>query len=125
MKLALNSTELFALCFLGSLVLTRVGVYLFVYYITHSLHQPPPETTLWGFRVHHYMYGIILILLGVAFKNVPLYAVGMGLFVDELTYLLMGGETHEDNYSLVSNLGTVVFALLVYFFRDKLLFFLD
>jgi len=45
------------------------------------------------------MYGIALIIASLFFKNIWLYAIGCGLFVDEIPYLLLNGKTHADNYS--------------------------
>jgi hypothetical protein len=67
------------------------------------------------------MYGIILILVSFLLKNPIIYAMGAGLFVDELTYILMGGKTHKDNYSKISLFGTLVFIILVFFLRNYLM----
>lgn len=67
------------------------------------------------------MYGLGGIFLGILFNSVIVYAIGLGLFVDELTYVFMKGETHEDNYSKVSLLGTVFFVIVVFFLQDYLL----
>lgn len=71
--------------------------------------------------MHHYMYGLILIVLSILFESLILYAVGLGLFIDELTYLLMRGKTHEDNYSTVSLLGTAILVTAVFIFKDYLI----
>jgi hypothetical protein len=46
------------------------------------------------------------------FRIVPLYAVGIGLILDEATFLALGGTSHADNYSTSSLLGTM---LLLFF----------
>ncbi|MBL4693975.1 hypothetical protein JKY72_01245 [Candidatus Gracilibacteria bacterium] len=117
----MEDSKYFFLVFVLVLVLTRVGVYLWVYYVMNYLHQAPPQTIMFGFRVHHYMYGILLMIIGAISKNMMISAVGMALFVDELPFVLRGVETHEANYSLLSNLGVVFFAFVVYFFRENLL----
>jgi len=71
--------------------------------------------------MHHWMYGVILIIISFIVQSIALYAVGLGLFVDELSYILIGGKNHKDNYSIKSILGTVLFIVIVYVFRDKIL----
>ena len=98
----------FFLIFLATILLTRIAVYL----------RPVPSPTIGNFRLHHYMYGIALIIIGLIISFMPVYAVGLGLFIDELTYLIIRGKTHEDNYSKKSLVGTIFFIILVFFFRD-------
>ena len=69
------------------------------------------------------MYGIVGILFGLIIHSVIIYAIGLGLFVDELAYLLMRGKTHEDNYSKISLLGTAVFVIIVFLFKNYLILF--
>ena len=40
------------------------------------------------------------------------FAVGFGLFVDELAYILIRGKDHKDNYSPISLIGTACFTIL-------------
>ncbi len=82
--------------------------------------HPVPAPTIGGLRTHHYMYGAIAMLIGLATKSISLYAVGMGLFIDELTFLFTGGRTHQDNYSSVSLLGTAILVGLVFVLRGYL-----
>ena len=69
------------------------------------------------------MYGLISIFAGLTFHSVMIYAIGLGLFIDELTYLLIQGKNHKDNYSKTSLLGTLFFIIIVFVFRKYLLFF--
>ena len=101
----------FFLIFLATILITRIVVYL----------RPVPSPTIGNFRLHHYMYGIVLIVIGLIASFMPIYAVGFGLFIDELTYLIIGGKTHEDNYSKKSLVGTLFFIILAFFFRDYIL----
>jgi len=69
------------------------------------------------------MYGLVGIFAGLSFHSIMIYAIGLGLFVDELTYLLIRGKNHKDNYSKISLLGTLFFAIIVFIFRKYFLFF--
>ena len=103
------ATEFF-LIFLATVLVTRIFVYLF----------PIPAPTVNDFRMHHWMFGLLGVIVGVMFHSLFIYAVGLGLFVDELTYLLIRGKTHKDNYSKKSILGTIAFILLVFILKDYL-----
>ena len=98
--------------FLVTIVITRVFVYL----------KPIPSPTIRGFRTHHYMYGIAIAIIGAFAHNIILYAIGLGLFIDELGYLLINGKTHEDNYSKPSLILLAIFVILVFLFREQILF---
>ena len=99
--------ELFYVVFVT--VLTA-RILLFVY--------PTPGPTIRGFRIHHWMLGAVLIPLGLLNESLFMYAVGIGLFIDELTFLLLRGSSHTDNYSKVSVIGTLIFLTLVFLARD-------
>lgn len=98
----------FFLIFLSTITITRL--LLFIY--------PFPAPTFGKFRTHHYMYGLVGIAIGLLANSITIYAVGLGLFVDELTYLLMRGKDHKDNYSKISLFGTIFFVAVVFLFRD-------
>lgn len=98
----------FFLIFAITIVATRLIIFF----------HPIPAPTIGKFRIHHYMYGLIAIAIGLTFQSIMLYAIGMGLFVDELTYLLMRGKTHKDNYSKISLLGTLILVTIVFIFKN-------
>ena len=102
----------FFVIFFITILLTRVFLYV----------HPTPAPTINGFRAHHYMYGLILAPAGALLGSVTIFAVGAGLFVDELGYLLIGGKTHEENYSKTSLVLLVIFIVLAYIFREQILF---
>lgn len=64
------------------------------------------------------MFGIVGIILGLLTNFIFVYAIGWGLFIDELTYLLMRGKTHGDNYSKTSIVGTIIFIIIVFVLRN-------
>lgn len=106
--------DTFTITFILALIVTRIGVYLLVL-IKDKSGKPRPETELFGFRIHHYMYGIILGAIGYLINNTVLFAIGLALFIDELPFLLMRGKTHEDNYSIVANIGVAIFGGVIIF----------
>ncbi len=98
----------FFLLFLVTILVTRIFVFLF----------PIPSPTIGKLRTHHYIFGVAGILVGLLIHSVIIYSIGFGLFIDELTYLIIGGKTHRDNYSKISLFGTLFFVILVFLFRD-------
>ena len=70
--------------FLLTILITRI----FLYY------KPVASPTIKGLRLHHYMYGLVLAVVGFVLSNITLYGVGLGLFVDELTYILIRRQSN-------------------------------
>lgn len=97
--------------FLATILVTRIFLYF----------CPTPSPTLGAVRLHHYMYGVVAIVLGVALNILTLFAIGLGLFIDELTFLLIKGKTHKDNYSKISLLGTLFLVIIIFFTQKYLL----
>lgn len=106
----MKKADLFFGIFLGMIVFIRVFLW---FYTVHS-----PE--VFGLQMHHYMYGLVLIPLGYWMRNIPLFAIGMALFVDELGFVLIGGESHDDNYSILSLSLLVVFVILTFVWRERI-----
>ena len=106
----MKSEDRFFLIFLATILLVRI--FLFFY--------PTPSPTISGFRFHHWMFGIFLLLITFVVRKIPLFAVGLALFVDELTYLIINGQTHAENYSLPSLVGTALFVILIFGGRSKI-----
>ena len=97
----------FFLIFLLTILITRVFLYF----------KPTPSPTIKGLRLHHYMFGLIILVFSLVMKNLILYSIGLGLFIDEFTFLLMRGKNHKDNYSKISLIGTAIFILIVFIFK--------
>ncbi len=109
----MNQTIYFIIIFISTILATRIFLYL----------KPTPSPTIKGFRLHHYMFGLILILVGMLLTNITIYAVGLGLFIDELPYILLKGKNHKDNYSTKSLLGVLILMIVVILLKDYLVFF--
>lgn len=95
-----------------TILLTRVWVYIF--------NRPSP--TIKNFRTHHWMYGllitIILFSISSFYKNIYFLAISMGIFLDEIGFIIINGKTHEDNYSPKSFMILMFFILLLFIFRE-------
>jgi hypothetical protein len=93
--------------FLAVIIVTRISLFL----------RPKGSPTILNIRLHHYMYGIALIGFSAIFNFPILYPIGLGLFVDELPFLILRGKNHKDNYSVGSLLGLGICILLVCMFK--------
>ena len=100
-----------------TILLTRILVFVF--------NKPSP--TIKGFRTHHWMYGllftIILFSISSLYKNIYLLSISMGIFLDEIGFILIRGKTHEDNYSIKSFVILIFFILLLYVFKEYIIDF--
>ena len=97
--------------FLATVLLVRIFLYF----------KPISSPTIAGIRLHHWMFGVVGMPVALLIHSIPLYALSLGVFVDELPFLLMGGKNHKDNYSWLSVSGVVVLCLLVVLFKETLL----
>ncbi len=81
--------------------------------------------TIRGFKLHHYMYGIALIVLAFLISNLTLYGIGIGLFIDEFALVLVkkGNNFHWKEYnSLLGRVGALVCLGLCYVFMNYIVF---
>jgi hypothetical protein len=107
--------DYFFLIFLGTIAVVR---FLLIKKIT--------APTIQGFRLRHYMYGIVLLGVAIVIHNLATFAIGLGLIVDELPVFIVRGPGHKDEYwhgcddyhSKWSTAGLLIFILLVFAFRD-------
>ncbi len=73
------------------------------------------------------MYGLLftIILLGLSklYTNIYLLSISMGVFLDEIGFIIIRGKTHEDNYSPKSFIVLMIFMLLLFIFRENIVNF--
>ncbi|MCI9280940.1 MAG: hypothetical protein HFI49_01600 [Bacilli bacterium] len=97
-----------------TIIITRVVVYIF--------NKPSP--TIKNFRTHHWMFGLLFIILlfGISnyYTNIYLLAISTGVFLDEIGFIIMRGKDHEDNYSPKSFMILLIFILLLFIFRENI-----
>ena len=100
-----------------TIIITRLLVYLF--------NKPSP--TIKNFRTHHWMYGLMLtiILFSISsfYTNIYLLSISMGIFLDEIGFIIIRGKSHEDNYSPKSFMILMFFILLLFIFRENIVNF--
>ncbi|TSC66043.1 MAG: hypothetical protein G01um101477_249 [Candidatus Doudnabacteria bacterium Gr01-1014_77] len=96
-------------------LVTIIGIRLFLFV------RPMAGITIGPVRVHHYMWGIVGASIAIVLHVMPLFAISLALIIDELTFVCIGGSTHEDNYSTISLIGTIALSALVFVLRRQLL----
>ena len=114
----MTSGDYFFLIVLGTVAATRFFLFL----------TKLPAPSIKGFRTRHYMYGLILILVAFFSHSLTIYAVGLGLFVDELPAILVKGPGHKEEqwngceayYTPWCFAGVLILIFLTYLFRDFL-----
>ena len=101
----------FFLIFAGTIAATRTILFI----------RPIPSPVIRGFRIHHYMYGLAGLLISLSAGVLPLYAISVGLFADELTFVLMGGQLHREDYQTKTSFaGTACVVALAFLLRNYL-----
>lgn len=100
-----------------TILITRAVVYIF--------NKPSP--TIKSFRTYHWMFGlfftIILFCISSFYTNIYLLSISMGIFLDEIGFIIIRGKTHEDNYSPKSFMILIFFIILLFIFRENIINF--
>lgn len=108
--------DYFFLFFLGTIAITRLLL------VSHKMAGP----TIKGFRLRHYMFGLVLLISAFLIDNLTIYAIAFGLIVDEISVVLAKGPGHKDEYwrgcedyhTRRSFAGVLILILLVFMFRN-------
>lgn len=96
---------------LGTVIITKVVL------LNPRIHCP----TVLGVRLHHWMYGVALVVVGVTVSNITMYAIGLALFIDQLPLFIFRRWRHEDSYSTGTLITIGMFLALIFIFRSQLL----
>ncbi len=112
----MTNGDLFFVVFLGIIAATRFLVFI----------RRGRGPMFMGVRVRHYMEGIVLLIISFVLHDLTLFAMGSGLFIDELPLILAKGPGHQEaqwNYGADYNeswCSTAVFGLIfiVYLLRN-------
>lgn len=105
--------DVFYLITVLTVVAIRTEVFLF----------PARQLVVYGVLVHHFWIGVALILLAVVLSKkystavTVLSSIGLGLVADELIFMLLGGGTVHDYWSIYSVWGVIVVMVIIFIFR--------
>jgi hypothetical protein len=109
----MTQANFFFLVFLLVVTIVRVTLY----------YKPFSIPRIRGFQIRHYMVGIALMLLAILLQHVTLYGIGFGLLIEEVPLLITHGKSQHDNYKPKPALIFLGIILVVYIFRNAILFF--
>ncbi len=100
-----------------TVIITRVLVYVY--------NKPSP--TIKNFRTHHWMFGlmstILLFCISNYYTNIYLLSISMGIFLDEIGFIILKGKSHEDNYSPESFMILIFSLLLLFILKENIVNF--
>jgi predicted membrane channel-forming protein YqfA (hemolysin III family) len=79
---------------------------------------PQAHSPRWkNFQVHHYMYGLLLLVISFLIKSGVLYSVGLGLFADELPLFFTNKWNKRGYDEAICRLFLIVIIIMVWFSR--------
>ncbi|MBV9159835.1 MAG: hypothetical protein JO019_04535 [Candidatus Kaiserbacteria bacterium] len=114
MRLPRREKDRFFVIMLATILVARIFLYIY------PLHSP----IIGSFHMHHYMYGLALIALGLLFRSLATYSIGWALLIDEIPslyyfYILKSLENYFAPIILfdLATLIVIVFFLRAYFSR--------
>ena len=109
----MQTSNNFFLIVLAIVFFTRLWLFL----------KPISSPIVKGFRLHHYMYGLVLVLVSILSSSIILYGVGFGLIIDELPLVLRYRNNAfgwKEYNSRQTKAGVCICLLLVFLFRKYL-----
>jgi len=101
----------FFLIFLGTIIVTRLVL----------LPQRILYPRIFGYHVHHFVYGIVLVVIALFLSNLFLYAVGLGLFVDELPLVFTQKWSWYRYNSALCRIEDVAIIVAIFLLRSYIL----
>lgn len=105
----------FYLIFVTTILIMRFLVFL----------VPNVDIMLGPILIHHAVFGAILLLFSLALKKstfkLVLFAIGLGLVIDQATFLIIRGVGDADYWSPISLIGTIAFIVLIRFTKDRII----
>ena len=102
----------FFLIFLGTIIVSRLVL------LNRKIYSP----TIFGVRLHHYMYGIILTMISFLISDIYLYAIGLGLFVDQLPLFFIWRKWEwKDCYSIYYFVKLFICVLVIFLLKNYLI----
>jgi peptidoglycan/LPS O-acetylase OafA/YrhL len=112
----IKKENIFYILLILTIIVTRLSVFLI----------PEVDINLFGFIVHHFWFGVILVLIGLVvpkkydWAKIVFYAIGLGLIVDQLVFIILGAGKDAQYWALPSLLGTIILTLIILPFRAKI-----
>ncbi len=86
----------------------------------------PKHLIIFGVLIHHFWTGVLLMLIAILFLkkqkkfNFLIFGVGLGLFIDEFGFMLLGGGDFPQYWSLFPITATIVLLISAYRIRKDI-----
>ena len=112
--------NLFYLVLILTILITRISIII----------VPEVDIILFNIIIHHFWFGVPLIFLAFVipkqktYPKIFLYGIGVGLMIDQLIFMILGGGKDKEYWTLTSLLGTMIIILIIYPIRTKVINFL-
>ena len=112
----MKRSDLFGLIMILTILIIRVSI----------LVVPEVDMKIFDIVIHHFLIGIILVLIGILipkqkdYLKIFIYAIGIGLIIDQAVFMILGAGMDKEYWALPSLIGTGVLAGIVFFFRNKI-----
>lgn len=80
--------------------------------------------------IHHFWFGVLLMIIGLiipklkTYPKILIYGIGAGLIADQLVFMILGAGKDKEYWTLISLLGMIIIAIMIYPIRTKLTNFL-
>ncbi len=110
----------FYLLIVGTIFIIRISIMI----------VPNVDITIFNNVIHHFWWGIALLVTGFIIPEnkkslkIVFYGIGLGLVIDQLVFMILGGGGDTEYWSLPSLGGAVVGAIILYLRRKEVLRFL-
>lgn len=116
----MKKENIFYLLVLLTVLIIRISIFLI------------PEVTIkiFGLTAHHFWFGLALILIGIFIPKkkdilrIIFCSVGIGLFIDQLMFMILGAGMDKEYWALPSLISALFLLLIIFPFRKKMTGFL-
>lgn len=108
--------NIFYFIFILTILAIRLGVFLF----------PQKKLIIGGTIIHHFWIGAVLILFVLLLPKkytglrIIMFSAGLGLVADELIYIILGGRTVSEYWSIYSVVGAIMMTAIIFATRKRL-----
>lgn len=112
----MKKENLFYIAYILTILVIRIGVFLF----------PQRKIIIDGTIIHHFWIGVILVLIFLIIPKIYnsfrmiLFSIGLGIITDELIFMILGGGTVQEYWSIYSVSGTIILAAITFVIRKEI-----
>jgi len=109
--------DLFYLIFFLTILIIRISIFL----------VPNIDIKFFDLVIHHFWFGILLISISIFIqkkynlKKIYTFAIGLGLVIDELIFILLGAGGDKIYWGLLPLLGTILLVIGIFLIRKKII----